>query len=245
MCPYFRKSFLLTTALTLLLAGCGGARVKTSDLPQVQTGTANVPPSTPSDLEKSDANPRPSSGMPVANKFGERYDGNAEEDIANRVLKAWRAALAHDKRAGESDSDYKKQRAADEKESLAQLAAIEKDYPAQSTVLMMKGQVLEHFGKHEEAIKYYRQASQRNLVNSMAIFKAAEAERKTAHYDMAIEDYRKLIQVAPSFAPGHMGLARCLLAKNPKSPEAKKILNDALIHDPDSAEAKELLSKMQ
>ncbi len=181
--------------------------------------------------------------IPVANRLGEKVDGDAEQDISTKSLIAWRTATSHLKQGTTPKDAWEKQRAADEKLAMAQLKEIQKSHPGQSTVLFMMGQVQDHFGKHEEAIKYFKAASEKNLVSSMTIFKLAESERKAGRLKEGAADYRKLLQVEPHFSAGELGLAGCLIAINPHDPEAVSLLREVLTENPKNEEAQALLKK--
>jgi tetratricopeptide (TPR) repeat protein len=249
MCPCFHKSIFPVVAAALLLSACGSTRIKTGNLSEVEPANQGTQAASPVVTDTTAAVPpskRPfgnNTGMPDANRGGERFEPNAMQDISDQALQAWRVATAHDK-DGKPAGDVAQQ-AADQKQALAQLAVLEEKYPSQSTVLLMKGQVYEHFGDHAEAIKYYHQASKRNLVNSMALFKSAQEEQKVGQVDEAIADYRKLISAAPEFPPARLGLARCLLQKDPKSAEAQKMLEAMLAKDPQYTPAQELLQSIK
>lgn len=239
MCPYFRKNFAALFLASALLTGCTST-VRTGHMGQVQVEHDSRSPGP----ETTDTPIPDSKALPAPNKLGERYDADAEQTVSERVLKAWRVATSHDKHGEMPKDAWDKQRKLDEKESIAQLDVLEKSFPSQSSILLMKGQVYEHFGNHEQAIKHYRESSNRNLVNSMSLFKLAEEERKADHTDQAIADYRRLAEVAPGFPAGQVGLARCLLTKDPKSKEARTLIKSALEQNPEDKEANELLKKI-
>jgi len=239
MCPYFRKNFAVVVVASALLTGCTGS-VRTGHMGKVKVEHDSRSPGP----ETASAPIPDSTSLPPPNKLGEKYDADAEQTVSERVLKAWRVATSHDKHGEMTKDAWDKQRKLDEKESIAQLDVLEKSFPSQSSILLMKGQVYEHFGNHEQAIKHYRESSNRNLVNSMSLFKLAEEERKADHIDQAIIDYRRLAEVAPGFPAGQVGLARCLLLKDPKSAEAKKLIKSVLEQNPDDKDAAELMQKI-
>ncbi len=177
-----------------------------------------------------------------ATTFGERYDSTAEQEIGTSSLAAWRVAAKHAKQGTLSDSEWQKQRLEDEKSSIAQLTALQKEYPTSSTVRFMLGQVKEHFGRHSDAVTEFRASMENNTNNGMYLFKLAETEVKAGQLDSAIAHYRQLIEHTPNFAPAEVGLARALLKKDPKNAEAAALLQSVLKSEPDNQEAKQLFS---
>ena len=147
-------------------------------------------------------------------------DFAAEAVISNACVEAWRKELA-----------------GDEAGAVKQLKELDKKYPRVSTVRFMLGQVMEHSGKKQEAIKYYRDAVLQSDFDSMHVFKLAEALRTTGNADGAIPYYRKLLKGAPEFTDGKLGLAKALLAVDPKSPEALGILRQIVKDEPKNKEA--------
>ncbi|MCC7532003.1 MAG: tetratricopeptide repeat protein [Candidatus Melainabacteria bacterium] len=196
----------------------------------------------------------PELASPEASAAGTKIDIDmgAEEVIAKECLQAWRKAIK-----------------GDEKGAISQLDELEKRYPTYSTVKFMKGQVLEQFGRGEEAIKYYRQSLDNSEFSSIRQFKLAEALRKTKKYKDAEMIYRKLLKTFTDFPDAKLGLARCLIAQDDHSKEghqlleetvilcealmktqqagkvadAKRVLTEVLEVDPGSAGAKKLLGK--
>jgi predicted Zn-dependent protease len=160
----------------------------------------------------------------AATTFGERYDADAEETIATDTLTAWRVAVKHAKQGSTPAAQWKAQREADEKESLRLLQDLEQRYPKSSTVQFMIGQVEDHFGKHDEAVKRFHNATENNTHNSMYLFKLAQAESKARQYDKAIEHYRAILKQMPEDSDVKTALAQTLLLKDPDSKEAKQLL---------------------
>lgn len=218
--------------VVLATSGCNRARTP-ENLGAVeirgQNGTAQTPAPT-------------NSATDTATTFGERYDPNAEMDISTNSLKAWRTAVSHSKQGTMPDAEWKTKRAADEKSAMDQLKELQDRHPNSSTVRFMMGQVKEHFGKHDEAVKEFRASMENNTNNGMYLFKLAEAESKAGNHDEAIKQYRKLIQHNANFAPAELGLARSLLKKDPKNAEAVELLKKIVAAEPDNKEAKALLS---
>lgn len=218
------KTLCLAATLALyILTGCGKARAPEN----LGTATTIDP-----------------SAQTNATTFGERYDPMAEQAIGEDALKAWRVAVKHSKQGTAEETEWKKQREADEKEATAQLTDLQQRYPQSSTVNLMLGQVKEHFGKHDEAVKYFQAAMEHNTNNSMYLFKLAQSEAKAGHTDEAIRDYRKLLEHNSGMPEGEIeiGLARQLLKKDPNSKEARELLNGVLKREPENRAAKELLA---
>jgi predicted Zn-dependent protease len=128
-----------------------------------------------------------------------------EGAVAKGCVEAWRKALA-----------------GDEKGAMSQLDQLGKTYPNVTTVVFMKGQVLEHLGKKQEAIEFYKKAVGEKEFSTIHIFKLAEALRTTNQNKDAVVQYRRLIELAPGFGPGHIGLAKALFALDKNSPEVQK-----------------------
>lgn len=143
-----------------------------------------------------------------------------EAVVSNACVEAWRKELS-----------------GDEAGAVKQLKELDKKYPRVSTVRFMLGQVMEHSGKKQEAIKYYREAVLQSDFDSMHVFKLAETLRTTGNADGAIPYYRKLVKGAPEFTDGKLGLAKALLAVDPKSPEALGILRQIVKDEPKNKEA--------
>jgi predicted Zn-dependent protease len=222
---------LIVVALTALIATACSSRVQapsqeTVSKVDVDTATTSVNTTTS-----------------TATTFGERYDADAEEVIATDTLTAWRVAVKHAKQGSMPAAEWKSQRAADEKEAMRQLVDLQERYPKSSTVRFMMGQVEDHFGKHDEAVKHFRASTENNTHNSMYVFKLAEAETKSGQYDKAIEHYRMIQSESAEEWFVKLGLARALLKKDPKSVEAHQLLEQVAKAAPENEEAKALLAK--
>ncbi len=232
--------FLLAAQTALLICGCtSSVKTDATKLAQIKMKNGQYSPELAS---------------PEASAAGTKVDIDmgAEEVIAKECLQAWRKALKGDEKGAES-----------------QLDDLEKRYPTYSTIKFMRGQVLEHFGKGEEAIKYYRQSLDNSEFSSIRQFKLAEALRKTKKYKDSEMIYRKLLKTFTDFPDAKLGLARCLIAQDDHSKEghqlleetvilcealmktqevskvaeAKRVLTEVLEVDPKSAGAKKLLGK--
>lgn len=175
---------------------------------------------------------------------GERYDPAVEEAVTNGSLKAWRTALKHDKKGEMSDKDWQKIRESDEKDSMSQLHALVDKYPNASYLKTMMGQVKQHFGKKEEAARYYEEAMMQNRRDPLLIFKLAETKKALGQTEQAITYYRNVIKIQPDFLPARLGLAACLSKDKTGQQESKNILEDLVRKDPQNSEAKELLQKL-
>lgn len=149
------------------------------------------------------------------------FNAEVETAVAEQSLIAWRKALS-----------------GDEKGSLALLDKLDEKYPNILTLKFMRGQILEHFGKKKEALKYYQMAVTGNEFSSIKLFKLAEIKRTTGDAKGAVEDYRLLVQRAPDFAPAKLGLAQSLLALDKNSEEGKKLVEEVLAAEPANKEAK-------
>ncbi|HEY9731475.1 MAG TPA: tetratricopeptide repeat protein [Drouetiella sp.] len=153
------------------------------------------------------------------------FNAEVETAVANQSLIAWRKAIA-----------------GDEKGSLALLDQLDEKYPNILTLKFMRGQVLEHFGKKKEALKYYQMAVTGNEFSSFKLFKLAEIKRTTGDAKGAAEDYRLLVKRAPDFAPAKLGLAQALLQLDKKSEEGRKLVEEVLAAEPANKEAKAIQS---
>ncbi|HNB21289.1 MAG TPA: tetratricopeptide repeat protein [Candidatus Obscuribacter sp.] len=139
-------------------------------------------------------------------------DMEAEGIISRECLEAWRKALK-----------------GDEKGAIAQLDELEKRYPKVSTVQFMKGQVLEHLGKGEEAVKYYRASLDNSEYSSIRQFKLAQAYLKLKKFKEAETIYRKLLKTFTDFPDAKLGLARCLIAQDTHTKEGHQLLAETVI----------------
>ncbi len=174
------------------------------------------------------------SGSRVAKQPGSAeqcVDYAAETDVSEQCVKAWRLAIAGDAPGG-----------------MKILEGLDKRYPNMKTVTFMKGQIQQHVGNKELAMKYYKDAVVGDEFDSMKMFKLAEMERETGRESEAIMDYRKLLTSVPNFPPAELGLAKAYLKGDAKSVDAKKCLQQVLAADPDgtdksTVEAKQLLEQ--
>jgi tetratricopeptide (TPR) repeat protein len=219
-------------AVSISLAACS-ARVP-SDLKSVPVDTGS------GGTQQITTDARLGANTPQA-QAGERYDANAEEQVANESLRAWRIAVKHAKKdPNQTDGDWQKQRTADEKESMDALRKLSEDHPHSSTVFFMMGQVEDHFGKTKEAIALFDKARQKNTNNPLSLFKLAKSEQQAGDLKEAIGHYRELLKVEPDFFPGKVGLAQCLVKENPaEAHELAQSVIDAKPNDQDSIKAAE------
>ena len=190
-----------------LLHGCGSSKVQMSG--STQQNLANQKNIYSAAEERTATEP---SG-------GKCVDYVAETEVSEKSLTAWRLGLA-----GKVD------------EAMKMLEDLDKKYPNMKTVSFMKGQVQEHAGHKEEALKYYKQAVVGNEFDAMEIFKLAELERETGKTEQAISDYQKLLKLSPAFAPGQLGLAKAFLKQDSKSAAAKQLLQQVVDGDPEAKE---------
>lgn len=153
--------------------------------------------------------------------LGTSSDGESDEALANGCVHAWRTALS-----------------GKEKESMAELKALDKRYPRAITIKFMMGQVEARCGKKKESVEYFRQAVTKSRFNSMYLFKLAESLRTTGDAQEAIIRYRELIKLNPEFAPGRIGLAKALYDEDQNSREAREQLRAALDLEPDNRDAR-------
>lgn len=173
---------------------------------------------------------------------GEGFNPTTEEEIATQSLAAWRTAVSHAKKdPGETDGDWQKQRDKDESAAMQVLTDLQKKYPQSSTVYMMLGQVEEHFGKRKEAVGYFEQATTKSTISSISLFKLAENERQLGELEDSAGHYRQLLKAQPDFYPAKLGLAQCLLKKDPA--QAQQLAHEVLAAnpDPDSKKAAEAI----
>jgi tetratricopeptide (TPR) repeat protein len=162
----------------------------------------------------------PGTEAPASESAGgasETFDVNAEQDIADESLSAWRTAIKHVKKeASETNSDWQKQRAKDEATAMDILQDLAKRHPQQSsTVYMMMGQVEEHFGKRQAAVRYYSESMEKNSISSITLFKLAENERQLGELEKAARHYQRLLKAQPEAYPAKLGLAQCLIKTDP------------------------------
>ncbi len=223
-----RFPLLVPVLIVLCLCGCKSAvETNASRLGQVKINPDSSGVSRTSDPTKNAAGPPPESGVAEGPSMHEG-DMATMDAVANGCLKAWRKACSGDK-----------------KESLAMLNDLDKHYPGILTIQMMLGQVYEHFGDKKEAIEHYRRAVTGNEFSSYHVFKLAEAMRKNSDYKGAAAYYRKVIKNAPGFGSAKLGLAKCLLATDKQSGEARNLLSEAAQDEQSGKEAKDLLNQLE
>ncbi len=168
------------------------------------------------------------SEAPGTVQSSQQFDMNAETVISDGCLHAWRKACA-----------------GDEKTAMAELQALNKKYPQILTIEMMMGQVLDHFGKSEEAIVHYRKAAVGNEFSSLHSFKLAEAYRKAGKNAEGIVIYRKLLKLAPDFDAAKLGLAQCLASTEEGKVEARGLVVEVAKNPPPDKPTADLLSKLK
>jgi tetratricopeptide (TPR) repeat protein len=157
---------------------------------------------------------------------GESVDLASEEAVSEGCLKSWRQAVKGEQSA-----------------AMKQLEELDRQYPRQTTVRFMMGQVMEHFGKKSDAVKFYREAlSKQQQQNSLYLFKLAEALRTSGDTKAAIVEYRKILGCYPRFVPAKIGLSKVLLMSDRSSAEAKEQLEQAQRLEQDNQEVKSLLA---
>lgn len=176
----------------------------------------------------------------VPAQIGERFDPAQEESVSNESLKAWRIALRHRQKGSLSDAEWKKLRTEDEKTSMAMLKDLHERYPKNSTVHLMMGQVAHEFGNEAAAVEFYEEAIAKNRGSSLYVFKLAEAARTAGDTRKAIKNYRQLLVSQPDFAAGQIGLAKSLLKDDPKSVEARELIQRVLDREANNADALEV-----
>jgi tetratricopeptide (TPR) repeat protein len=184
----------------------------------VKSGLSGTKPSSQSELS-------PSGGATPGMHEG---DMATMEVVSNGCLKAWRKACSGDQQG-----------------SLEILTDLDKHYPGVLTIQMMTGQVYEHFGRNKEAIEHYRKAVTGNEFSSYHAFKLAEAMRKNGDNKGAAEWYRKVLLNAPKFGAADLGLAKCLLAADKQSSEARTLLSEAKNDELSAKEAQALLDQIE
>jgi FimV-like protein len=187
------------------------------------TGNVHAPQSAMGDLGQPPASSR--SGFSTVQPDNS-INMAAETAIADASLKAWRCAIK-----------------GDEKGSMKYLDDVEKRFPNLVTTKSMRAQCLEKLGKKKEAIKYYKDAAAQNEYSSINNFKLAEARRTTGDAKGSIEDYRRLIKMAPEFEEGMLGLAKALIATGDKE-GARTQLAQVLKQNPQNIEAKKLMESL-
>ncbi|MBS2002318.1 MAG: tetratricopeptide repeat protein [Cyanobacteria bacterium SZAS LIN-5] len=218
-----RTSLWCFSVATVLLAGGCSKTLTTSEATRkVEKGQNLYYRSDDAANPSSSSSSREASALVAAqNQQLSGFNAEVETAVAEQSLIAWRKALA-----------------GDEKGSLAMLDKLDEKYPDILTLKFMRGQILEHFGKKKEALKYYQMAVTGNEFSSIKLFKLAEIKRTTGDAKGAVEDYRLLVQRAPDFAPAKLGLAQSLLALDKNSEEGKKLVEEVLAAEPANKEAK-------
>lgn len=213
------RSNLLTLSLLpaaiLVLSACSGRMDTPNNLGKLSQRSDIGPGGAPSEES--------ASRLAMATKM----DMGAEEAISNGCLSAWRKACA-----------------GDEKGAMSELNALDKTYPKFLTIQMMMGQVLDHFGKTEEAIEHYRKAAVGDEFSFLREFKLAQAYRKAHRYDEAVPIFRKLVAGSPDFAPSLVGLADCLAQKPATIEEARGFAEQAIKLAPEDKEAQALVKRL-
>jgi tetratricopeptide (TPR) repeat protein len=219
-----RTSLLCFSLATLLLgAGCSKTLTTSESIRKVEKGQNLY---YAKDGEKKSPTSREASTLVAAqNEQLSGFNAEVETAVAQQSLIAWRKAIA-----------------GDEKGSLALLDQLDEKYPNILTLKFMRGQVLEHFGRKKEALKYYQMAVTGNEFSSIKLFKLAEIKRTTGDAKGAVEDYRLLIKRAPDFPPAKLGLAQALLQLDKKSEEGRKLVEEVLVAEPANKEAKAIQS---
>lgn len=155
-------------------------------------------------------------------------DMDAETVISTECVAAWRRELK-----------------GDTKGALKQLEDLNTKYPRMTTIAMMQGQICEHAGRKEEAVKFYRAAVRGSEFSTLHQFKLAQALRKAGKSKEAEDSYRKVVKAAPDFTPGKLGLARALFEQDQKSAEAVQLVDDVLTAHPEDQEAKALAAELK
>lgn len=219
-----RTSLLCFSLATLLLGGgCSKTLTTSESIRKVEKGQNLY---YAKDGEKKSPTSREASTLVAAqNEQLSGFNAEVETAVAQQSLIAWRKAIA-----------------GDEKGSLALLDQLDEKYPNILTLKFMRGQVLEHFGRKKEALKYYQMAVTGNEFSSIKLFKLAEIKRTTGDAKGAVEDYRLLIKRAPDFPPAKLGLAQALLQLDKNSDEGRKLVEEVLAAEPANKEAKAIQS---
>lgn len=169
---------------------------------------------------------------------------NMQEEMAvvGDIRKAWKLAAVKN----------------DKKGALEILEKLDKEHPGISTVQMMMGQVEEHFGDHEAAIKHYRKAYNVNQFSSMQTYKLATSLRKSGDAKGSIVYYKKLEKRLESAVNEYkedsykallvsvrLGLAEALIESGSKPDEVLAVLKKLNSTDKKTKkQANQLLSKL-
>lgn len=213
------RLLMLTAACSLVFTGCNPTvHAPESSISKVKGGVG--------------AYEEHSSGVTnLGNQRNFEQDMAIEGEVSSGCVEAWRKGLK-----------------GDEKGAMKQLNDLSQRYPNVGTISFMKGQILDHLGKKEQAIAFYQQAITGKEFSTIHIFKLAEALRVTHRDKEAIEQYNRLLAAAPDFVPGKLGLAKSLLAVDKNSKQAREQLESAVKIPVDDkktiAEAQALLDQM-
>lgn len=175
---------------------------------------------------------------------GEKFDMAADEIVCKETMAAWNTALSHDKKGETADEEWKALRKKDEEESMKRLESLAQHYPKASYVKLMMGQVEQHFGKKEEAAKYYEESALQNRRDPITIFKAAEMRRQKGEMPRALRYYRQVLELSPDFPGAKVGEALCLSADKASADEGKKILNELIAKNPNDKAAQDALKQL-
>jgi tetratricopeptide (TPR) repeat protein len=212
-------------ATMLLGAGCG----KTVITPEAMRQGNTDAPAASKDVVQTTTSSREASALVSAqNQQLSGFNAAVETAVADQSLVAWRKATS-----------------GDEKGALKMLDDLDRKYPDILTLKFMRGQVYEHFGQKKEALKYYQMAVSGNEFSSLKLYKLAEIKRTTGDAKGAIEDYKLLLQRAPSFVPAELGMAQALVVVDKNSAEARKLVDQVLANEPENKEAIALQEKFK
>lgn len=229
---------LLSIVIASLLGACS-SRIRTNDGSMGKVQVAG------GDAADSNKGVKAAPGDPVSNIHGERFDLNEDELVSNESLRAWRIALAHSERGNMPEDEWKKQRIADEEESMKILLDLEKNHPKASYVLTMMAQVKHHFRKEDEAAEYYERAMLQNRADPILMLKLANTRMATGKIPKAIKYYRESLKADPGFTDAQIGLGKALLKQDPKDEEGRKLLEEVLEKNPNNEAAKSALQAAQ
>ena len=227
------KAFSIAVTLTGLLSGCG-ATVHAPDAATKNAANAQLSKNLVGSgkfvadkkdgviCDESSISSSKVDAVAGSNFSPDSPDMKAETDVDEKVLTAWRLAVKND-----------------EKNSLEMIDALDKKYPKFKTVAAMHAQILDHFGRKKEALKYYEEATSGNDFDLLHTFKMARVYRTAGDTKTAIVKYRKLVKEAPDFPPGKFGLAQALLSEDKNSAEARDLLGSLHADDRSTLEAEE------
>lgn len=170
-----------------------------------------------------------------------------EQAVAEGVVTAWRKAIASKKAGG------------DETEAMKMLEELDAAHPNISTVQLMMGQVMDHFGKSKEALEHYKKAHSVNEFSSLQTFKLAESMRNAGDFKGAIPHYKRLVgnleKATEQYGKGddfkqllvsvRLGLARALKGEGSDIKAAEEQIKKSLELDPNNADAKALQAEFE